>query len=390
MSRPSLVSMIAFIGASLFNIALMTLGVSRSSAPVLPSAQRSSQVFRSMTLPALLIDRQGQIVDANSAALHLLKRTMFDLVGQPVHLLGSRAGSVRTTELIIQEGDARRYFELRICELDQDDNRLVLLEDISARKQEEQEREELIKSLESYGLKDVSNNIAHDLKTPLGTIIGFASLLSMDDKTLSQDQRHYLRIIQETSSKMSRMIDELLMFASLHSVERIPTAPVNMTEVVNDVLLRVQGMVHEYEAQIDVQSNLPSVFGYAPWIEEVLANYVSNAIKYGGAPPRVTIGATVRERGVNFWVRDNGQGLSPDQRDVLFKQAARFDSRQRGHGLGLMIVQRILERLGGTAAVESTPGEGSIFSFTLPIDAQAVEVNAVKLSEPGLTAAQRL
>jgi signal transduction histidine kinase len=156
------------------------------------------------------------------------------------------------------------------------------------------------------------------------------------------------------------------------------------------VLLRVQGMVLEYEAQIEVQPNLPSVFGYAPWIEEVLANYVSNAIKYGGAPPRVTIGATVRERGVNFWVRDNGQGLSPDQRDILFKKAARFDSRQRGHGLGLMIVQRIMERLGGTAAVESTPGEGSSFSFTLPIDAQAVEVRAITTSEPGLTAAQRL
>ncbi len=292
---------------------------------------------------------------------------------------------MQTTELMFQDGNTRRYFELRSCDLDQDDNRLVLLEDISARKQEQQEREELIQSLESY-----ASTVAHDLKTPLGTIIGFAALLSMDDRTLSPDQRHYLHIIQETSSKMSRMIDELLMFASLHSVERIPTSPVNITEVVSEVLMRVQGMIREFEAEIEVQPNLPSVFGYAPWIEEVLANYVSNAIKYGGAPPKVTVGATIRDRCATIWVRDNGQGLNQEQRDVLFKQAARFDSRKRGHGLGLMIVQRIMERLGGTAAVDSTPGEGSIFSFTLPLNVQAVEVAVLKSSEPVLMAAQRI
>jgi signal transduction histidine kinase len=111
------------------------------------------------------------------------------------------------------------------------------------------------------------------------------------------------------------------------------------------------------------------VLGYAAWIEEVWANYLSNAIKYGGDPPMITLGSDLPTPGcARFWVRDNGPGLSPNQQSLLFMPFTRLHTgRAEGHGLGLSIVRRIIERLGGSAGVESIPGHGATFFFTLPI-----------------------
>ncbi|NLF76891.1 MAG: HAMP domain-containing histidine kinase, partial [Chloroflexi bacterium] len=102
--------------------------------------------------------------------------------------------------------------------------------------------------------------------------------------------------------------------------------------------------------------------------EEVWANYINNAIKYGGEPPCVELGATAQPDGtVRFWVRDNGAGLTEEEQTRLFTPFTRLDQvRARGYGLGLSIVRRIMDRLGGEVGVESRDGEGSIFSFVLP------------------------
>jgi signal transduction histidine kinase len=110
--------------------------------------------------------------------------------------------------------------------------------------------------------------------------------------------------------------------------------------------------------------------GYAQWVEEVWANYISNAIKYGGTPPRIELGAEQQPDGsVRYWVHDNGVGLSQEAITQLFTAFTRLDKvRATGHGLGLSIVKRIVEKLNGTVDIQSegAPGQGSIFSFTLP------------------------
>jgi two-component system sensor histidine kinase/response regulator len=100
----------------------------------------------------------------------------------------------------------------------------------------------------------------------------------------------------------------------------------------------------------------------------VWANYISNAIKYGGRPPHIELGATAQDDGmVRFWVRDNGAGLTPEEQTRLFIPFTRLDQVQvKGHGLGLSIVRRIVGKLGGQVGVESQVGQGSVFSFTLP------------------------
>jgi signal transduction histidine kinase len=118
---------------------------------------------------------------------------------------------------------------------------------------------------------------------------------------------------------------------------------------------------------VQVPRSWPAALGYSPWVGEVWVNLVSNALKYGGSPPRVELGGTLEGTQVRFWVRDNGQPLSEAQRRLVFVPFTRLhQERAEGHGLGLATVQRIVSRLGGGIAVQPAPGGGNEFSFTLP------------------------
>ena len=140
-------------------------------------------------------------------------------------------------------------------------------------------------------------------------------------------------------------------------------------------------MIEKYQAKIIVPDAWPTVLSYGPWIEEVWVNYLSNAILYGGHPPHVELGFDVSSAQpeietqtkdaspltFRFWVRDDGPGLTVEEQARLFTPFTRFDQvRVKGHGLGLSIVRRIVEKLGGEVEVDSQMGQGSTFSFTLP------------------------
>jgi signal transduction histidine kinase len=184
----------------------------------------------------------------------------------------------------------------------------------------------------------------------------------------AQQRREIVQSIQQSSRRMNNIIDELLLLASVRKKEDVQTVPLDMETVVENALDRLAYMVNEWQAEIVLPGAWPVAMGYGSWVEEVWANYISNAIKYGGRPPRVELGATAQSDGViHFWVLDNGPGLTPEERDRLFTPFTRLDQASaKGHGLGLSIVRRIVERLGGQAGVESEAGQGSRFYFTLP------------------------
>ncbi len=225
------------------------------------------------------------------------------------------------------------------------------------------ERDELIAELDAY-----VHTVAHDLKDPLGNVVGYASFLqeSWDTMPLEEIQK-FLEVIMQTGHEMGNIIDELLLLASIRQ-EEAKMNPLDMADIVARVQRRLAYMIEDYQAELIVPPDWPLALGYAPWIEEVWANYASNAIKYGGQPPRVELGATVQADGsVRFWVRDNGSGLTPEERARLFTPFTRLDQvRAEGHGLGLSIVQRIMEKLRGQVGVESEIGQGSVFYFILP------------------------
>jgi signal transduction histidine kinase len=127
-------------------------------------------------------------------------------------------------------------------------------------------------------------------------------------------------------------------------------------------------LIQEQQARIVLPEMWPLAIGYEPWIEEVWANYLSNALKYGGRPPHLELGASTGTDGlVRFWVRDNGPGIPPAVHSRLFTSLNEIDRlNMPEHGLGLPIVQRIVEKLRGQVGVESEAGMGSLFFFTLP------------------------
>jgi len=217
-------------------------------------------------------------------------------------------------------------------------------------------------------LSAYDHTVAHDLKDPLSLIVGYAEVLAMDYATaIDTDGLHYLRKIAQVGRKMGNIIDELLLLTELREVEA-RLGPLDMASVVAEAQQRLARMIEEYQAEITLPDTWPVALGYSPWVEEVWVNYLSNALKYGGRPPRVELGATEQADGmVRFWVSDNGPGLTPEEQARLFTPFTRLDQDcAKGHGLGLSIVQRIVEKLGGQVGIESEVGQGSVFTFSLP------------------------
>jgi signal transduction histidine kinase len=227
-----------------------------------------------------------------------------------------------------------------------------------------EEQTKLVEELDAFAL-----TVAHDLKDPLGIILGYVWVLVDDLEQLPTDEvQDFLEMIADSSQKMDNIISELLLLARVRKLDEVETSPLDMDHVVKEALSRLTLMIEENEAEIIMPDSWPVASGYAGWVEEVWANYISNAIKYGGTPPVVEVGATLLDDGmVRCWVRDNGPGLEPEQQARLFNSFTQLDqTRAHGHGLGLSIVQRIVDKLGGQLGVESEVGAGSVFSFTLP------------------------
>ena len=224
------------------------------------------------------------------------------------------------------------------------------------------ERDKLIGQLDSF-----AHTVAHDLKNPLGVITGYITFLNDNWTAISSEQiQDLLQIISQTGYKMSNIIEELLLLASIRQSE-IKLKPLDMGNIVSESLLRLNYMLEEYKAEVTLADEWPTALGYAQWVEEVWVNYISNGLKYGGEPPHLELGATPTNNGqIYFWIRDNGPGLSAESQQKLFTRFTRLEeTRAKGHGLGLSIVQHIVEKLGGEVGVDSQVGQGSKFYFTL-------------------------
>jgi signal transduction histidine kinase len=237
---------------------------------------------------------------------------------------------------------------------------------VEALRQHAQQLERQNEEIDAY-----AHTVAHDLKTPLARLIGFADFLDVYNHTLSEQERsQHLQSVVQNGRKMIKIIDELLLLAGVSQAKEVEVGPVDMGQVVQEVQARLSQAIEQAQVEIVAPDSWPAAVGYGPWLEEVWANYMSNGVKYGGQPPRLELGAASLPSGqVRFWVRDNGPGLKPNEQERLFTPFIRLDqTRSNGHGLGLSIVRRIVEKLGGQVGVESQglAGQGCTFWFTLP------------------------
>lgn len=209
---------------------------------------------------------------------------------------------------------------------------------------------------------------AHDLKAPLGNVVGYIEFLEAYFANLaSEEVVDILHKIKTSGQKGIKIVDELLLLAGIGKASVKITA-VDMGPVIEQVLYDLALTIEQYKGQITIPNTWPTPLGYAPWLEVVWTNLITNGLKYGGHPPILELGFTpLSPNFIRFWIKDNGSGLTKDNQRDIFTEFTRLDQTGvQGHGLGLATVRRIIEKLDGDVGVDSTPGQGSTFYFTLP------------------------
>ncbi|MBN2146312.1 MAG: PAS domain S-box protein [Anaerolineales bacterium] len=334
----------------------------------------------------LVFDLQNRLVDFNPAACSLLGLQNFQ-VGIPAMDVFAKwrdtAENYRERydaheEIKVIRDGVETYLNLDIFPLKdhrkRESGRLVMLRDITSRKQTEAELVAHTKELEASNaeLDAFAHTVAHDLKSPLAALTASSSLLRERLFHLSPaDAQRMLDIVVSNSQKMGNIIDELLLLASVRRLSQVTIVPLDMNRLINQTMDRLSVFQVRHHGEIIRPEHWPVALGYSPWVEEIWVNYISNALKYGGEKPKVELGAEIIDDSnpplARFWVRDNGPGVPPDAQQRIFRPFNRLElSRTDGHGLGLSIVLRIVEKLGGQAGVESELGRGSTFWFTLP------------------------
>ena len=244
--------------------------------------------------------------------------------------------------------------------------------DITDRKRAEKEREELIQELERSNreLQQFAYVSSHDLQEPLRTITVYAQLVqNRYQGKLDEKGAKYLTYMFNAATRMSSLITDLLAFSRVGSrVE--PFQPVEMESVLNDVLTNLKVTIEESGAEI-THDPLPQVEGDRGQLTQLLQNLVANGLKYQKkeAAPRVSISVERLDDEWLFGVHDNGIGIDPQFYDRIFIIFQRLHKREEysGTGMGLAICRKIVERHGGRIWVESRPGEGASFYFSLPV-----------------------
>jgi len=348
------------------------------------------QTIKNLSDGIIVVDMDDRIADVNQAFVNILNTSRAEVLGRPfrrfskLFLDEDEIPSDRgyLTETTIKTSNGVNHFEVKYSPVtnakDQLIGRIFLLHDISMRKNaldasvqsnillknEILENERLIADLDAY-----ARSVAHDLKNPIGGVIGLTEFIKEDILNQKQDQAfELLDILNEQGHKMLTIVDELLLLSRIRK-EDIKPIQIDMQSIVYEAINRLRQPIKDSGAKIKLPENWPVVKGNPQWIEEVWVNLISNAIKYGGDPPEIVIGTEKMITGWNrFWIQDNGNGLPAELYEKLFTDFERLGQQTiEGHGLGLSITKRIIEKLGGQVLVSSKniPGKGCIFSFTL-------------------------
>jgi K+-sensing histidine kinase KdpD len=217
-------------------------------------------------------------------------------------------------------------------------------------------------------------NVSHELRTPLAVIKGSAnSLLQPDVIFDEQTRRDFLVSIDKDADTLSRLVDDLLMMSRLEAnALEVKKKPHKLIEVISSIKDRLDSLTAKHRLHINIPDDLPSVEIDDVRIGEVLTNLVENAVKFSDDNTNIYVKAYAGNKEIIVSVADEGFGIPPELHQKIFERFFQGDGRRagrrKGTGLGLAICQGIIDAHGGKIWVESQPGKGAKFSFSLPVN----------------------
>lgn len=210
---------------------------------------------------------------------------------------------------------------------------------------------------------------AHDIRSPLSVILGYSDVLLDDGDTLDEGPRGMVERIRNCCGRLLGMVDHILDLSAIQSgAVPMQYRPVRLSELIQATVENLTGMIEEKKIALTVElsgDDQPYLLDEYKALR-VLQNVLSNAVKFSGEKGSIALICRGEANRVSFSVSDTGSGLTAEQQARVFDRFSRFSTeKEKGCGLGLAIAKSLVERHGGTIAVESTPGEGSVFRFTL-------------------------
>jgi PAS domain S-box-containing protein len=274
-------------------------------------------------------------------------------------------------EVVAQRKDGTTFpIELSVSEMQVGSRRMFtgLVHDISQRKQAEERQALLIRELESANeeLKNFAYVVSHDLKAPLRAIGSLADWISTDQsEKLDADGKEHLRLLIQRTRRMDSLIDGILQYSRVGRVREAVVA-VDMNEIVEEALAMLAPPPH---IRVEVAPDLPTVRAERTRMLQVFQNLLSNAIKYLDKPEGlIRVDCVGHDQEWEFSVSDNGPGIETRHFKRIFQlfQTLAPKDRVESTGVGLSLVKKIVEMYGGRVWIESQPGAGSTFFFTLP------------------------
>ncbi len=236
------------------------------------------------------------------------------------------------------------------------------------------ELQDAVRELEAF-----TYSVSHDLRTHLVTMGGFASILWSDYReSLDEKGQEFLRRIVDAGRRMDEFVQDLLGYSRV-TRQALRPARVELSDVVQEALAALEGTVKDRDAVVQMEGTLPAVQADRTLVGRVVENLLSNAVKFVPADrtPEVRMRAETANERVRFEIEDNGVGIPRDQVERAFRAFERLEPGNfSGTGVGLTIVQKGVERMGGTVGVDSTPGEGSTFWIELEPAKDPIEPEA--------------
>lgn len=267
---------------------------------------------------------------------------------------------------------------------------LVAIEDITARKEAERMLAETNRKLldlndglehrvadrtkelsdSNKQLESFCYSIAHDLRAPLRAMAGFGAALEDEfGAQMGERGKDYLERIIHAGETMDRLIRDLLDYGRFNTAD-MPSAPIDSNEILGRVLQNLQSDIQQAKARVHCKQKLPKIMGHPVALEAVFSNLISNALKFvpEKTSPEVTIWSEDQNDHVRVWIADNGIGIAPQYQEKIFQVFQRLHSNNTypGTGIGLAIVAKAMQRIGGSVGVESAPGKGSRFWIDVP------------------------